>query len=113
MLDPYLDRKNKRIDRSRCSFCQTTLADVWENRFLGCSRCYATFIDQVRSILNNSQKGTIHKGKYPLRWSRKRILEHELRNIHKDYKQCLAEENYEKAEQLKRKMERIQTALSE
>ncbi len=111
MQDPFLGRKNKRIDRFRCGFCQTTFADVWENRFLGCPCCYTSFIEKVKSILNSSQKGTVHKGKFPLRWSRKKILENDLQKVRKNYQQCLADQNYEMAEQLRKKMERIQEAL--
>jgi len=50
-------------DAVRCTYCSMTLRDFRATGRLGCSRCYATFEQNLRELLRRVQGSTKHVGR--------------------------------------------------
>ncbi|HSV31990.1 MAG TPA: hypothetical protein VLH40_08235 [Atribacteraceae bacterium] len=95
----------------QCGFCCLPIPDFKGAGAFGCANCYTAFSDLLNAQTQQCQKGSVHRGRAPVSWLKKRIIESDLRKIEKDYIRCLAEQNYEKADYLKKMMYKLRVAI--
>ncbi|MDK2896893.1 MAG: protein arginine kinase activator [Candidatus Atribacteria bacterium] len=97
------------IPSFQCSFCQTTLDNFLRTGYLGCPKCYQVFSDRVQDFLANCQPGSFHTGAVPSNWLKRKKLKRGIEKLEQDLSRCLREENYEKADQIKRLINKLKS----
>ncbi len=96
----------------KCSVCGFTQADFKKTGRLGCSACYDTFAQGLVGMLGNMHKGTTHVGKVPGHLARARELSQKIRGLKEHLDQAVAEEQYEKAADLRDKIRRMEIEIT-
>jgi protein arginine kinase activator len=81
----------------KCPACGFSQADFKKTGRLGCAMCYTTFADGLASLLKGMHKGTEHLGKVPARLAKTIERESQLKNLQRDLRKAVSEENYENA----------------
>ena len=76
---------------------------------LGCSACYDVFGESLESMLKNMHKGSEHIGKAPASLIRNRQLDAQIKNLQSSLERAVAEEEYEKAADLRDQIRRIES----
>jgi protein-arginine kinase activator protein McsA len=97
---------------TRCSACQTTWERIKTDGRCGCSQCYATFREQLVSVMAKVQRGPLHVGKTPTEAEKRRLRQENLRKRHENQlqmlqnrlKEAVAAEKYEEAARLRDKI---------
>jgi len=97
------------IASQRCDFCQMSFEEFLRNGVLGCPRCYVSFNSLLEPYLRAC--GSYHVGKKPYLWLRRKKLEKNFQRLRADFEKCVSEENYERANYLKKVLERLQSKL--
>jgi len=92
----------------KCPVCGFSQADFKKTGRLGCASCYETFSDALDSLIKGMHKGTEHKGKVPSRLARTMEREQQLKELQRELRKAVADENYESAAQLRDRIRTIQ-----
>jgi len=92
----------------KCPVCGFSQADFKKTGRLGCASCYETFSDALDSLIKGMHKGTEHKGKVPTRLARTMEREQQLKELQRELRKAVADENYESAAQLRDRIRTIQ-----
>ncbi|MGA7391204.1 MAG: UvrB/UvrC motif-containing protein [Terrimicrobiaceae bacterium] len=92
-----------------CSGCGFTQADFKKTGRLGCSECYDVFAESLESMLKNMQKGSEHVGKSPASLVKNRQMDAQIKNLQSSLERAVAEEEYEKAADLRDQIRRIES----
>ena len=102
---------SKLEDELKCEQCKLTYSEFLQTGLLGCAQCYKTFYNNLVSIIKNIQPDIKHTGKkleFYENW------EGESANIKKlefKLKQAVANENYELASEIKKKISELKSNL--
>ncbi|WP_236027814.1 UvrB/UvrC motif-containing protein [Candidatus Methylacidithermus pantelleriae] len=94
-----------------CPQCGFTHTDFKKTGRLGCPACYHTFAGLLDSLLKDMHRDTVHKGKIPPRYARKRYYEMKIRDLKESLEKAVAEEKYEEAAQIRDAIEQLQSEL--
>jgi len=81
----------------KCPTCGFTLDDLQRVRRFGCADCYATFSEEVSSMLRGMHKGTSHLGKVPEGLIALQVRNQRLEDLRQRLDQAIATESYEEA----------------
>ncbi|MGQ9473894.1 MAG: hypothetical protein ACUVQZ_01150 [Candidatus Caldatribacteriaceae bacterium] len=100
-----------KISEKQCSFCGFSWSDFQKRGFVGCSNCYAYFEGEFSGEIARTQRGTLHRGKIPKRWSKEQKIKQDISKIMAEFQKCVEEENYERAEHFKRLINRLRSRL--
>jgi protein arginine kinase activator len=85
----------------KCPVCGFGQNDFKKTGRLGCATCYETFTEGLAPLLKGMHKGTSHIGKVPSRVARDAARESQLKDLHRDLRKAVSEENYETAAQIR------------
>ena len=85
----------------KCAVCGFSQQDFKKTGRLGCASCYETFAEGLQGLLKGMHKGTAHVGKVPVRLRQNIEREQEMKNLHRDLRRAVAEENYEGAARIR------------
>jgi protein arginine kinase activator len=85
----------------KCPSCGFSQADFKKTGRLGCATCYETFGEGLQSLLKGMHKGTNHVGKVPTRMQRSLEREQELKDLHRNLRKAVTDENYESAAEIR------------
>lgn len=113
MVNSFQESKetSSKVSEKQCSFCGFSWSDFQRTGFFGCFRCYASFEVEFSEEVVRMQRGTLHKGKIPMRWSKEQKIKQNISKILAEFQKCVEEENYEKAEHFKRLINRFRSRL--
>ena len=92
-----------------CPVCGFTQADFKKTGRLGCSACYDVFGESLEAMLKNMHKGSEHVGKAPASLIRTRELDAQIRDLQSSLERAVADEEYEKAADLRDQIRRIES----
>lgn len=81
----------------RCGNCNFSQADFKKTGRLGCSECYEVFAEGLEALLKPMHKGTVHKGKVPVRLREQSDLQDKLSSLKKDLDAAISREDFEQA----------------
>ena len=88
--------------------CGTTLAEFKKTGFLGCEKCYSTFIDQLLPLIKSAQRGRdTHIGRKAANAPGEPLArqnEDEVARLRERLKKAIEAEEYEKAAELSYKI---------
>lgn len=90
-----------------CSRCGMTSERLKQRQRMGCPHCYRHFADEMAPMLRDMQSGDRHVGKVPER-NRKCL---EMAAEERALKQAVAAQNFEKAAELRDKIQALRQAL--
>jgi protein arginine kinase activator len=92
----------------KCPSCGFSQADFKKTGRLGCSVCYDTFNDALETLIKGMHNSLEHTGKVPSRLARSIQREHQLKELQRNLRKAVADENYESAAQLRDEIRTIQ-----
>lgn len=92
-----------------CPVCGFTQADFKKTGRLGCSACYDVFAEGLEGMLKNMHKGLHHVGKAPANYLKNRKFEEKIRSLQTNLEKAVAEEEYEKAADLRDQIRKIES----
>jgi protein arginine kinase activator len=93
---------------TKCPVCGFSQADFKKTGRLGCAVCYDTFGEGLAGLLKGMHKGTAHVGKVPARLVKSMEREQQLKELQRDLRKAVTEENYENAAELRDRIRNLQ-----
>lgn len=95
--------------RSRCPNCGLSFADFRRLGHLGCDQCYDTFQLELEPLLRRIHGSTAHTGKVPQGAKHGMVRKaRELRRLQEELQRAVANEEYEKAAELRDSMRELE-----
>jgi protein arginine kinase activator len=93
-----------------CPGCGMSYSDFRETGRLGCARCYAAFLDELKPLIRRVHGEVRHVGKVPPRDGE--ISDHSarLRRLNDDLERAIGEEEYERAAELRDRIRDLEAA---
>lgn len=85
----------------KCDRCAMTIEEFNKTGKMGCSHCYKVFSEPMQALLKRIQGNTRHHGKLPKRFQKEADTEQELLRLKEELKECIKEEAYEKAAEIR------------
>jgi protein arginine kinase activator len=92
----------------KCPVCGFSQADFKKTGRLGCAACYETFAETLETLIKGMHKGAEHVGKVPSRLLRTMEHEQQLKQLQKQLRKAVAEENYEAAAEIRDRIRTLQ-----
>jgi protein arginine kinase activator len=93
---------------TKCPTCGFTQADFKKTGRLGCPACYDTFSEGLGGLMKDMHKGSAHMGKVPTRMARSIERDQQLKELQRDLRKAVADENYESAAELRDRIKTLQ-----
>lgn len=97
-----------------CPACGTTIHDIQQTNRLGCPQCYEWYKHELMPVLIHAHKATEHVGKQPKPKAailEDMPLEEQIYVLEMQIKQAVEHEKYEKAGELKAKLDQLKATL--
>lgn len=91
-----------------CKGCGSSIADIQKSGRLGCSQCYRTFKEHLLRPLKEIHGSNRHTGKIPKRSGYRLKAETEVEGLKAELGRAVADQNFEKAAQLRDKIREIE-----
>ena len=93
----------------RCEKCGNTFNDIVNSGKIGCADCYTTFYDKLLPSLQRIHGKTRHEGKNPtiIKAEATNIKINPVEDLENELKQAIEEQNFEKAAQLRDKINEL------
>lgn len=92
---------------STCSNCGMTFEEFKESGRLGCPYCYSSFHTYIEDFVFELERGSTHKGRMPEKFARLYVFKKELQFLNTQLKRMVDTENYEQAEIIRRRLEKL------
>ena len=96
-----------------CSHCDTTYRQFRSSGKFGCPDCYTAFRVKLSDLLEKIHGRAEHKGKVPNRAGGEGALQKELQDLMSDLDHAVNDEAYERAAELRDRIQRLQEGPSE
>ena len=95
-----------------CPNCGMRYRDFQQTGKIGCSVCYDTFRAQLEPLLRRIHGSSAHSGKIPHRTGGTLTMKHTIESLRSSLKECVAQEEYEKAAELRDKIRQLEHELA-
>lgn len=104
---------DEQVANLTCPSCGMSYKEFRNVGRLGCSHCYTAFQEELMPLIENIHGETQHQGKSP-RKSTAEVDEKQyaLMKLRGDLRQAVADEQYEKAAELRDKIQALESELS-
>ncbi|MEC8896376.1 MAG: UvrB/UvrC motif-containing protein [Planctomycetota bacterium] len=96
-----------------CSQCDTTYRQFRSSGKFGCPHCYTAFRVKLSDLLEKIHGRAEHKGKVPNSAGGEVALQKELQDLMSDLDHAVSDEAYERAAELRDRIQRLQEGPSE
>lgn len=97
--------------RTMCPNCGVTFVDIRQTGKLGCAECYKAFESELEPALRRIHGNSQHVGKVPVRSGEKVRIKRQIEDLKARMQQAVAEEDYEKAAEIRDVMKNIEKKL--
>lgn len=91
-------------EQKTCPVCKTTRSDLAASGRPGCAKCYEVFEDELKKIIYGIHGNAIHSSARPGKHTERLKKNREIEALKAEQKQAVAEQNYEKAAELRDKI---------
>lgn len=103
----------EKVENIVCPVCKTSLREFKSTLHTGCPNCYETFNSQVQEIIKRIAKGNQHKPESistsaKTEHKKEESVQDKIANLRAQMKQAVAEERYEDAGKLKKKIQKLE-----
>jgi protein arginine kinase activator len=98
----------KKLDGRACPVCGITFYEFRNQGRLGCPHDYVFFEKELEPLIANIHGETVHKGKQPKRGAGGTQQRTELIRMRREMKEAIAQENYERAKELRDEIKRVE-----
>ncbi|MHC5023635.1 MAG: UvrB/UvrC motif-containing protein [Planctomycetota bacterium] len=96
-----------------CRSCGMSFGDFRQKGVVGCPDCYKAFEKQLAPLIERTQNGAVHhEGKTPRRAGASLDRQLLIRRLAKELDEAVAAEQYERAADLRDRLNNLQTELS-
>ena len=95
--------------KNTCPQCGISIDEVLKQGKLGCSRCYSSFADYLIRPLKQIHGATGHTGKIPSRCGGAIKLRTQIESLQKELNGAVMEQNFEKAAELRDKINELKS----
>ncbi len=102
--------KTKTVSETKemvCPHCGTPFKSFIGSGYLGCFYCYHTFRKDIKEYIMDFERGLQHRGKMPKKYIPLFLIKKEVMYLSNRIKRLLLSENYEEAEKVKKKLEKL------
>lgn len=96
------------LDQRTCPVCGITFYEFRHAGRLGCPHDYVCFEEEIEPLILNIHGDTEHRGKRPKHGARGAERQTELIRLRREMKECVEQEDYERASQVRDKIRRIE-----
>ena len=103
--------QQEKVTELVCPNCGMSYRDFQQTGKIGCSVCYATFRRQLEPLLRRIHGSSTHSGKIPHRTGGTLTMKHTIESLRSSLKECVAQEEYEKAAELRDKIRLLEHEL--
>ena len=97
------------VETKACPACGQTFRGFRESGRLGCSHCYDTFEEELVPLLRKVQMGMTHHGKVPPVEAPFQPAGPDLHKMREELRKAIAEEDFERAAQLRDAIKNLET----
>ena len=112
-------RLSSPVASARCARCGMTWDRLREDGRAGCATCYETFADELRAVMEKSQRAVSHLGKSPrtAEKRRRRLLQlrarrdHQLELLQRRLGEAVVAEKFEEAAKLRDKIKIVASTI--
>ncbi len=101
--------ENTRTSQKICPLCHASLENFKRSGKAGCPECYQTFADELRGTIRSIHGNIKHVGRAPKGTEKQGEGNTRLEKLKADLKTAIAEENFEKAAELRDSIRAIET----
>ena len=105
------ESENNELSQAVCPNCGMSYRDFMHTGKIGCSVCYSTFGKRLEPLLRRIHGSSIHNGKIPQRSGGELNARHELIVLRQKLNVHVANEEYEKAAQLRDQIRELEGQL--
>lgn len=95
-----------------CPSCGMSYRDFQQSGKIGCADCYKTFRQQLEPLLRRIHGSSLHRGKIPHRTGGTIELKHEIGMLRQKLQESVAQEEYERAAELRDKIRALEAQLA-
>lgn len=110
MFSPFFqDLKLEAVKNVVCPVCKTSLKEFKTTGVLGCSNCYATFVEEIKDIVGKIAPNSTHKQEAISKPKAKRQTKAEkIEKLKQELKIAVQEERYEDAGKIKKQIQALE-----
>ena len=113
LIDTSAETEVEKIGKVRCPSCGFDYSDFKKEGRFGCPECYHAFEPQLLPMLRQIHGSTEHQGKTPHRLGEKATMRKELMDLKDDLKRAVEQEEYEKAAEIRDRINELKTRVEE
>jgi len=95
----------------KCPSCGFTQNDFRKTGRLGCPSCYSTFDPLLSPVLESMHKGTLHRGKVPVKAVQRRSTQEQLAELEQEIKEAIEAERYEDAARIRDQINQLKQSV--
>lgn len=111
ILNPDVSSSVSREAALKCENCGLKYVEFSETGILGCAECYDQFSERLEPLIKRIQGSSQHEGKVPKRKGGDLRLRNKLNHLREELDQVIAEENFEKAAELRDQIYELEDRL--
>ncbi|GGJ01323.1 hypothetical protein GCM10010885_08160 [Alicyclobacillus cellulosilyticus] len=97
----------------RCDVCGMTYQQFTQVGQFGCPSCYEHFAPRLEPLLRRIQSAVQHTGKVPARTGSHVKLRKDLERLRKELQQCVANEQFERAAEIRDQIRALEQQLGQ
>ena len=113
LIDTSASSETEKIGKVRCPSCGFDYSDFKKVGRFGCAECYRAFETQLLPMLRQIHGSTRHDGKAPHRLGEKAVIRKELMDLKEELGQAVEHEEYEKAAEIRDKINDLETKVED
>jgi protein arginine kinase activator len=114
VLESFIESAHKtkgNLDELVCEQCGISYIEFRNHGLLGCAHDYDTFKDALGELIERAQDGNDHHvGKAPRSTTKPKRPQQDLRRLKRQLNEAVAAEDYERAAELRDKIEKLEQA---
>lgn len=96
-----------------CPVCGMTFEDFRRTGFLGCSKCYEAFSEEMKPLIRRIHGNIQHTGKIPMRTGGALRTKSELERLKEELKSKVIKEEYEDAAKIRDRIKELEQKMND